>query len=156
MFAVDLDVRAERATRFPATLGNLLADADSDEVRRRPAPAIWSPIEYAAHTGDAVHWYVERIYRVLREDRPKLAPFDWDLATEQRDYRRRSIPRVLAAVEQACSEFTNLARSLNRDDLQKTGVGSDGSPRTVEVLLGRADHELVHHEMDIRRGLCCA
>jgi hypothetical protein len=32
-------------------------------------------------------------------------------------------------------------------------MGSDGSPRSVELLLARAGHELAHHELDLRRGL---
>ncbi len=140
-----------RCGDLPMTLQDLLAEAAW--VRRRPAPGVWAPIEYAAHVGKAVHWYVGRIRRVLDEDRPQLEPFDFDAAAEEGEYCGRDIGEVVADVRTACRELADVARSVSANQLHRCGLGTDGSPRPVESLLVRVDHELVHHELDLRRGL---
>ncbi len=144
---------AARCELFSATLQSLLTSADPDVVRCRPAPEIWSVLEYGAHVGEAVLWYVARIRRVLNEELPQLEPFDWDAAAVAGQYNRRNVDAVVADVRSACRELADLAGSMTEDQLSRQGVGSDGSPRSAELLLARAGHELVHHESDLRRGL---
>ncbi len=134
-------------------MADLLKSADRHVVQRRPGAEVWSAIEYAAHVGEAVCWYVGRIRRVLKEDLPQLAPFDFDAAAEEGDYHRRSIDEVVADLRTACRALADLARSVSGSQLSRCGLSSDGSPRSVALLLTRAEHELVHHELDLRRGL---
>lgn len=149
---VDRTSLAERCDGFPRVVEDILGSADSHLIRRRPEPEIWSSIEYAAHVGEAVCWYVARIRCVLDVDFPQLAPFDFDAAAEKGEYRRRSIDVVVADLRTACRELTNIAQSVSGNQLNRYGLGSDGSRRSVALLLTRAEHELVHHELDLRRG----
>ena len=149
-FTGDLESCAEDARRFPATLASTLAAADSATVHHRTQPHVWSLIEYGAHTGEAVQWYLDRIRQVLTVDRPQLTPIDWHEQAELGEYRRRSVQRVCGDVVAACTELVTMINELTPADLDREGIGSDGSPRTVETLIARADHELVHHEHDLR------
>jgi hypothetical protein len=142
-----------RCDAFPIALQDMLATADPARVRRRTATGLWAPIEYGAHLGEAVHWYVGRIRRVLDEDRPRLEPFDFDAAAEEGEYGDRSVGDVVADVRTACRELADIARAVSTIQLRRCGLGSDGSPRSAESLLVRAEHEVVHHELDLRRGL---
>jgi hypothetical protein len=54
-----------------------LAPFDDQEVRTRPAPDVWSALEYTAHTRDTLDFYDERVRRVATEDRPPLERVDF-------------------------------------------------------------------------------
>jgi hypothetical protein len=149
----DLAATAERARRFPEVLAALLQDADSATVRHRTEPRVWSPLEFGAHVGEAVGAYLDRADDVLSHDRPQLEPVDWIRAAEVGEYRRRSVQRVLEEVHRACWRLADLASALTPEQLARQGLGADGSPRSIAVLIARADHELAHHEHDLRRVL---
>jgi hypothetical protein len=139
---------------FPDHLSRLLLGLrDSDgRLRARPAAEVWSPLEYLAHTGDAIAWYAERINRVLNEDRPALAPFDWDAHTATQRYHERRLTDVLATVRGTCASLTAELGTVTA--WEREGTGSDGTPRTVAQLADRAAHEARHHLRDIELGLC--
>lgn len=141
---------AHAAESFPVTLTGILESADSATVRHRTEPHVWSLIEFGAHTGEAVQWYLERIRQVLAEDRPQLTPIDWNEQAELGEYRRRSVQRVCGEVTEACAELVTMINTLTPEELAREGIGSDGSPRSIEILIARADHELVHHEHDLQ------
>jgi hypothetical protein len=147
------DAWVERAARFPGALTRTFHGAADDVLRRRPVPSVWSPIEYAAHLGEAEAWYVTRIRRVLTEERPQLQAVDWDEACEAGGYAARSTARVLADVASSLAVLAQCAASVGAADLTRVGLGSGGGTRTVEALLRRAGHELVHHDWDINRVL---
>lgn len=152
-FEFDRAALARRCDSFPGTADDLLGLAEKDLVRRRTNPDTWSPIEYAAHVDEAVRWYVGRIGQVLAKEFQQLAPFDFDAAAQDRQYLHRSVATVVDALRVSCSQLKDIARSTSGSQLKRCGVGSDGSPRDVALLLARAHHELVHHEVDLRRGL---
>jgi DinB superfamily len=142
---------------FPARVVQLLHEtgtADGDaRLRTRPADEVWSPLEYIAHTGDAIGWYTGRITRVLAERRPQLHSYDWDLHTTEQDYRQRLLDDVLADLGRICVRFTFATADLSEAAWQREGIGSDGTPRTCAHLARRAAHEAHHHLGDIRAGL---
>jgi hypothetical protein len=144
---------AERCAAFSTGMSGLLHETELDVLLRRPAPRTWSPLEYAAHVSEAIPWYVGRIQKVLREADARLTAFDWDVAASEGKYRQRGVDTVTVDLRRACAALAELARSVTGEDLARTGTGSDGTPRTVQVLLARAGHELAHHELDIRRGV---
>lgn len=149
-FGDDLDGCVADATRFPAVLQQTLGSVDSAAVRHRLAPWEWSMLEYGAHLGEVIGWYLCRVRQVLDEERPQLRPIDWTIEAELGEYRRRSVQRVCTEVADACRSLIEMVDYLDNDQLQREGIGSDGSPRTIGVLLARADHEIVHHERDLR------
>lgn len=97
--------------------------------------------------------YTGRIERVLTEERAQLQPCDPDRAAVDGRYLERSVEQVVHEVNFACQRIAVVSRGLAADDLARSGIGSDGTRRTVEQLLARAVHELVHHERDLRSGL---
>jgi hypothetical protein len=152
-FAEDPVRLAQRCAAFSTGMSGLLRATAPEVLLRRPDPRTWSPLEYAAHVSEAVPWYVARVQKVLREAEPRLTAFDFDLAASEGNYRQRDVGTVTEDLRRACAELAEVARSVTGDDLARAGTGSDGTPRTVRVLLARAGHELAHHELDIRRGV---
>ncbi|HJP79164.1 MAG TPA: DinB family protein [Pseudonocardiaceae bacterium] len=91
---------------FPGSVARRLNERGSSQLRTRPAAEVWSPLEYIAHTGDAIDWYAGRVNRVLTEDRPALDPFDWDAHTAGQHYHDRTLGEVLDRVTRSCARFT--------------------------------------------------
>ncbi len=55
-----------------------LAQFDEGAVRRRPAPTVWSPLEYACHVRDVLRVQTGRIELALREIDPVFVPMARD------------------------------------------------------------------------------
>lgn len=138
---------------LPEAVNRMLAGADAQTQRRRPASGGWSPLEYAGHCADVMTWYGERISRLLTEDTPQLRPFDWDAHTQHRDYRGGRTEEILDQLSRSCTDFVTMLSGIGPDDWNRMGTGSDGTTRTVADLARRAAHEAVHHTLDIRAGL---
>lgn len=152
-FDEEPDRLVQRCRDFTTYVRRVLLTADREQLLCRPAPEVWSPLEYAAHVSEAIGWYVARVQRLLNETVPQLEPFDWDRAAVEGHYQERSAMSVAEHLQGSCDQLAHLARSCSTTDLARTGVSSDGSPRTVRALLARAGHELAHHQLDIHRGI---
>jgi len=138
---------------LPAAVAGLLASADDHAQRRRPAPGVWSPLEYAGHCADVMIWYGERIARVLTEDAAQLEPFDWDEHTAKQRYHEAGTCEILHRLASSCDALVTRLTSLGTQEWMRTGTGSDGTARSVTDLARRAAHEAVHHTEDIRAGI---
>ena len=147
------EVRAA-GDRVVAPLTRFLPGEDGAAVvRARPAPAVWSALEYAGHLRAALDFYAQRISRVLTEDRPQLHAVGFGSLPEERHYNDEDPGRVIARVSQVSTQLADLLDSLDDASWQRAGIGSDGDERTVLVLARRAAHEVHHHLLDIGRGL---
>jgi hypothetical protein len=146
--------------RYRAPLSRFLPDeGDGTAVlRRRPAPDVWSALEYAAHTRDALEFYVERIARVLVEDLPTLTAVGWSTQAEVRGWNAEVPDAVAAGVAEVADRLATLLESLDEVQWQRVGLSSDGSgaERTVRALAERAVHEGHHHLLDVGRSLRAA
>ena len=156
----DWDIPASKAVAtigaFPARLSVLLRAARADDdprIRIRPAATTWSPLEYIAHTGDAIDWYARRVDRVLSEHRPALDARDWDAYTSKQRYHERRLDELIRAVSDTCTACTAPLAVLDAAQWNEVGIGSDGQPRTVLQLARRAAHEAHHHLQDVQIGL---
>ena len=122
---------------------------DDAVLRRRPRPGTWSPIEYAAHTRDAIGFYADRIRRVLSEDGPQLEAWDPDEMCERLRYRDQDPILVVRELRAAADHLATAVDRLGPDELAREGVGSEGGPRSVLTLVRRAAHEVQHHAHDV-------
>ena len=48
------------------------------DVRRRPRPEVWSPLEYACHVRDVFRLFDQRLGLMLAEDDPQFTNWDQD------------------------------------------------------------------------------
>jgi len=152
--AVDLvDELRVLPDRYRMPLTRFLPGEDAALLRSRPEPAVWSALEYAAHTADALDFYAGRIARVLDEDRPELTAFDFDAACAQRRYNERSADEVLDGLAGSAARLADLLEVIDAAAWDRVGIGSDGGDRSVLLLARRAVHEGHHHLLDVGRVL---
>lgn len=135
-----------------AQWNRLLAEADG-QLRARPAPDVWSALEYAAHTRDVLALHVFGVEQALTRDEPAFPPVEDGLADAVAGTYAGEDPRAVG--HQLAVEATRLAR-LAADagpDSWRRGltIGEDRSD--VRRLLEHALHDASHHEADVERGL---
>ncbi|MBA3655189.1 MAG: DinB family protein [Actinobacteria bacterium] len=142
------------ADRFAKPLTRFLKNEDANVVlRARPEPAVWSALEYVAHTRDALAFYVDRIRRVLTEDRPRMTKVDFDDLCVDRGYNSADPAQTAAELGAVERELVDQLADLTPAQWARVGIGSDGDERTVLALARRAAHEGNHHLLDVGRVL---
>ena len=123
-----------------------LADAAQDTSR--PAPEVWSPLEYACHVRDVCRVFSTRLTLMLTEDDPAFANWDQDETALEDRYGEQE-PAVVADDLRADSRALALQFAAVTD-WERTGIRSDGSRFTVRTLGQYLLHDLVHHAWDVR------
>jgi DinB superfamily len=124
------------------------------DVRRRPAPQVWSALEYACHVRDVLRLQAERLDLALRLDRPTFASMGRDQLPVTRRYNEQDPAVVLDELTAAAGALAATFESLDAAQLDRTGAYPWGDTTVIRSMrwLGRHTvHEGVHHLMDIRR-----
>lgn len=129
----------------------LLADA-GDYLRIRPAPEVWSALEYTAHSRDITAIHAFGVEHALTNDEPVLPPLDGDalMASAAADYNAED---VTATLDGLAAETTKLASNAETDSNWERGLTVGDSRMSVRGMLEHALHDSTHHLVDVRRGL---
>ena len=141
------------AKRYRAPLTRFLRDEDGDAlVRQRPAPGVWSALEYAAHVRDVFESYDRWIRQILAEDRPVLeGPGPDELATQRR-YNEDDPVAVADALAANAEQLAATVEAVPTEGWDRVGLRRD-EERSVRLHARRAVHEGSHHLLDVGRGL---
>ena len=142
---------AEVAVRsFPRRFAELLHLAAGDDalLRRRPEPAVWSPLEYTAHVRDGFAWMADTVQRMVRESNPEITDFDPDERAAAEHYNDQSVHAVLAALDANAHRFANAIEATSTTDLDRMARFSWGD-RDVLTMVRNGVHEGKHHLRDV-------
>jgi hypothetical protein len=132
-----------------AAAGELESALATPGATQRPAPEVWSPLEYACHVRDVCRVFGQRLHRMLTEDEPAFDNWDQDATAVEDDYGSQE-PEVVA--RQLRAEARTLAgawETVPGEAWGRTGHRSDGAVFTVLRLGQYLDHDLVHHVYDV-------
>lgn len=141
------------ATRYRAPLSRFLPGEDGDSlVRQRPAPEVWSALEYAAHVRDVFASYDGWVHLCLAGDRPVLEGPGPDALAEQRRYNEDDPVAVADALAANAERLATTFETVPDDGWDRVGLRRD-EERSVRFTARRAVHEGSHHLLDIGRGL---
>ncbi|HEV3309827.1 MAG TPA: DinB family protein [Chloroflexota bacterium] len=125
---------------------------DRAQVRWRPAPDVWSALEYGCHVRDVFKLYDWRLGLMLAEDDPLFENWDQDRASVEGSYGDED-PRVVTYEIE--TEGDRLASSLGRvtaNEWSRKGRRSDGAVFTIDSFSRYLLHDPVHHIQDVERG----
>ena len=136
---------------YQRALGPFMGSTEDDYLRQRPAPEVWSALEYAAHVRDVIAFYADRIERVLAEERPRMVAADFSSMPERRGYLGYDPLAVLDAIGSSSRSVELRLRGLAPEQWNRVGLGVDGDERTLVVLARRLAHDGHHHLMDLDR-----
>lgn len=118
-------------------------------VEARPAPAIWSPLEYAGHVRDVYRVMDGRLQLMLTEDNPVFPNWDQDETAVLQRYAEADPEVVGAELEAAAATMLGRIQQLTAADFLRRGLRSNGSEFTVATLLQYFLHDVVHHLWDV-------
>ncbi|WP_426570947.1 DinB family protein [Aquihabitans sp. McL0605] len=138
------------------SFGDLLAAADDDDVRRRPAPGSWSALEHGVHTRDALAVFAERVIRTLAEHQPELGWWDHEADIADGMANESDVGAVVDDLGRNAAKLSEALRLVTDDDWERSATRRGRERFTIELLARFALHEVVHHRWDARRALDAA
>ena len=124
---------------------------DDPDGAVRPAPNIWSPLEYACHVRDVHRLFGERVTLMLEQDDPQFANWDQDVTAVENRYDEQDPATVSVELVEAAAEVAAIYAGVEGDQWQRPGRRSNGSLFTVETLGVYHLHDVHHHLHDVGR-----
>ncbi len=119
------------------------------DVRERPDPATWSPLEYACHVRDVCRLFEHRLRTMLEQDDPRFESWDQDRTAVAERYGEQQPADVAAGLAAAAARWADAYDAVAPAEWDRPGTRSDGSRFTV-LSLGRYGlHDLAHHLHDV-------
>lgn len=120
------------------------------EARRRPAPQVWSPLEYACHIRDVHTVFTGRVARMRTEDTPHFASWDGDEAAVDCRYFAQDPGAVASALAAATEAAASEYDAVRGDSWSRSGIRGDGGTFTISSLGHYHLHDVLHHLYDVR------
>jgi hypothetical protein len=149
------------ASTVPAAAGECaggyaeLLAGQAPALRRRSAPGVWSPLEYACHVRDVLLVQRERVLAARRGDTPVAEPMGRDERVEHDGYARQRPADVARQLHDAALMLGHTLEQLSPADWDRTLVYTypERAERSLRWLAVHTLHELRHHLLDMRRLL---
>lgn len=116
---------------------------------RRPAPAVWSPLEYACHVRDVFDLACVRVGLMLAQDEPQFANWDQDATAIEDDYAAQEPRAVTDQLVAQSARFAAVVAAVQEDAWARRGMRGDGAAFTVESFVRYLLHDPVHHLTDV-------
>jgi len=135
-----------------AEVSAILRNKDID-VRSRPRPDVWSPLEYGCHLRDVLLVQRERVLLARRKDGASCTPMGREERVEHDGYNKQDPAGVARQLTDAAALFGNVLDRLATDDWDRTVVYNypETHERSLRWLAIHTVHDLQHHLVDIRR-----
>jgi hypothetical protein len=118
-------------------------------VEVRPAPGVWSPLEYGVHVRDVLAMASARLTLLLTQDDPVFADWDQNEAAVTGRYGEQDPELVAEDLETAAQRLVSQIAEIEAGAWDRPGRRSNGSVFTVSTLLQYVLHDVVHHLWDV-------
>jgi uncharacterized damage-inducible protein DinB len=135
--------------RLRDQLGSLdafVATKTTDEWNRKPASGKWSARENLAHLCRYHEIFLERLSRILREDRPQFERYRAEEDERWPSWSPLAVDLLLARIRQLRQEVRSKVASLSSEQLARTGIhpvlGEMNVPLWLEFFLLHEAHHL--------------
>jgi DinB superfamily len=125
--------------------------AGRTDLRLRPRPDVWSPLEYACHVRDVFRLYDQRLKLMLSEDDPTYPNWDQDATAVEERYPEQDPQRVIIELRLAAEAIAASFAKVEGDQWRRTGNRSDGARFTVDTFARYFIHDPIHHLNDVTK-----
>ena len=135
-------------------LATVLRDPPAN-LRSRPEPQTWSPLEYGCHVRDVMLVQRERVLAARRMHRPTFQPMGRDERVDHDGYAEQDPGDVARQLTDAAQLFANVLARLGPTDWERTVMYNYPEPfeRSLRWVAVHTAHEVRHHLLDVRRQL---
>jgi hypothetical protein len=117
--------------------------------RHRPAPTVWSTVEYGCHVRDVCQTFRHRLERMLAEDDPVFANWDQDATAIELQYDRQDPIEVAEELTIEAQAIAAVFETVQADQWERPGRRSNGSIFTVATFAIYFLHDIDHHVHDV-------
>jgi len=154
------DCGFDPVTVHPTTVaGHIRRDAADWElrlarpgVRSRPAPGVWSNLEYGCHIRDVHRIFDHRVQLMLGQTDPQFPNWDQDATAIADDYGGQDPTTVAGELRAAADAVAQRYDSVPEEGWDRRGLRSNGSEFTVATIAVYHLHDIVHHAWDVSTG----
>lgn len=122
------------------------------DVRRRPDPHTWSPLEYGCHVRDVFVIFRIRLQLMLAKDDPIFPNWNQNETAIKERYVEQDPVLVAAQLLEAADALAADFAQLEDAQWLRQGRRSDGARFTVESFSRYLIHDPVHHLYDVTCG----
>ena len=129
----------------PRALRKAVAGMTREQLFGRPVPGKWSTLEVVCHLCDFEPVYVDRMKRVIAEDKPPLISADEQRFAAALAYHERDLEEELAIVERTRQQMARILRTLPPAAWERVGIHSEAGPLSLKELLTRITNHIPHH-----------
>lgn len=120
-----------------------------DDVRVRPLPDKWSPLEYSCHVRDVFRLFDKRLQLMVADDGASFENWDQDATAVEDRYDRQDPQVVSQEIQNAGEELARRFELVEGPQWRHRGRRSNGSEFTVETFGVYLVHDPVHHLWDV-------
>jgi hypothetical protein len=129
------------------------ADVSADDLNRRPAPGVWSALEYGLHSAMVLPILRQGIEVILAHDGAEVRDPSPEVDTEDAAHPLTLDPAsILDALEREGATFSRLVETC-QDGWEHLGRMDDGTRWQAEATLLHSVHDTTHHFLDVGEGL---
>lgn len=139
----------EVAGRVRATIPRWQAVLARPDARDRPAPQVWSPLEYGCHVRDVCAVFGVRARLILAQEDPVFADWDQDQTAIDERYHEQDPADVADEYATEAERTAEIFERVPAGAWERRGVRSNGSEFTTATLAVYFLHDLEHHLHDV-------
>ena len=139
--AISASTRTRLATQLD-TLGVILDDANAGFAEIRPDDGGWSAKENVAHLARHAHVFLERLERLLHEERPNLGTYRPEQDPEWPAWRSLSLDEALRRLRSVRARLIARVDALSDEQARRVGI----HPVLGEMDVGRWLEFFILHE----------
>lgn len=115
----------------------------------RPAPNVWSALEYACHVRDVHRVFEERVKLMLDQTDPEFDDWDQDATAVENGYDGQNPASVSVGLAEAAAAASARYAGVTGEQWSRPGRRSNGSVFTVETIGRYHLHDVHHHLYDV-------
>jgi uncharacterized damage-inducible protein DinB len=135
----------EQYLEGPKQLRQAVAGMSREQALARPIAGKWSTLEVVCHLADFDPIYVDRMKRVIAEDKPALLGADEKKFAAALCYQDRDLQEELTIIDVTRSHMARILKKLPESALQRVGTHNERGPMTLEKLLTTITGHIPHH-----------
>ncbi len=120
------------------------------DIRRRPFPDRWSPLEYACHVRDLFRIFDQRLQLMVAGDGARFENWDQDATAVEENYELQDPAVVSQELGEAAESLAARFARVTAPQWEHRGFRSNGSEFTVSTFALYLAHDPIHHLWDVR------
>ncbi len=139
--------------RLRATIALWTSALSDPAASQRPAPTVWSAVEYGCHVRDTCRIFRERLELMLTHDDPVFANWDQDATAIEEGYFTQRADVVAAELMHQAQATASAFDAVRSEEWTRPGRRSNGSVFTVGTFAVYFLHDVEHHGYDVRQQI---